>query len=487
MSGTLQSAPDPSNQGAAEPERPRPAAFPTLARLAGHRIFLVVLLIVTAFALAGVGTVPFHPDESTYLYMSRDFETLLTGPLSLAWTPEETGTLEQIYRMRDAPLTRYWIGAVRRLVGFAPLPADWDWSQSWEANRTAGALPPERLLNAGRVASALTIPASLVFLYALGRSLGGRWMGLIAALYVGTNALTLLHARRAMSEGVLILGISFFLWSLLHRKRQPWLVGLAAALAVSAKHSAVALAPIGLLAVIWPGGRASDRGISGSLAQFVVVFALTAAALNPLFWRHPIQAARASLDSRQVLLQQQVSDFGAEAPGQILRTPGRRAGALIANLYLLGPSFHEAGNYVEHTARSERDYLRNPGHTLLRGMVAGGALLTLTVFGLALGGMRAARAALRDLTGGGARAASEAASSTAERARALALVLLATGAQAAFLIVFVPLPWQRYVVPLIPMAGLWTGYGLGRLITPNESARSGRTAGADRTSAREVD
>ena len=40
------------------------------------RILLLItfILIASLIYLAGVNSVPFHPDESTYIYMSSDFQ-----------------------------------------------------------------------------------------------------------------------------------------------------------------------------------------------------------------------------------------------------------------------------------------------------------------------------------------------------------------------------------------------------------------------------
>ena len=45
-------------------------------------IEIVVLTVLAAFLLRGAATVPFHPDELSWLFQSRDLETLLTRPTS---------------------------------------------------------------------------------------------------------------------------------------------------------------------------------------------------------------------------------------------------------------------------------------------------------------------------------------------------------------------------------------------------------------------
>ena len=57
-----------------------------------------------ALYLSRLAAVPFHPDESTQLYMSRDFDTLVLqrDPAALAWTPDQPLTPEARYRLLDA-------------------------------------------------------------------------------------------------------------------------------------------------------------------------------------------------------------------------------------------------------------------------------------------------------------------------------------------------------------------------------------------------
>lgn len=52
-----------------------------------------------------------------------------------------------------------------------------------------------------------------------------------------------------------------------------------------------------------------------------------------------------------------------------------------------------------------------------------------------------------------------------QKRKVLILFLLATGIQICGLIIFVPLPCQRYIIPLVPFVCIWAGYGLGWTIT----------------------
>jgi hypothetical protein len=463
-------------------------------------VFLILLALLTAFYVRGLPVVPFHPDESTQLYMSADFEQLLTSPFELTFSPNAQGDLKQHYRLIDAPLTRYILGFGQTIGGFPALPADWDWSKTWDENVQAGALPSEELLYAGRLATTSMLPLGLLFLYLAGKQVGAGTTGLWAALFLGLNALVLLHGRRAMAEGALIFGVVFFLWSLFQGDRRPWLCGLAMAIAFNAKQSTLALLPVGLIAVAWLPSQASIdfKRIAVNIAQYLGVFVLLTFAVNPVFWNNPVQTIQMAIHERQDLLERQVADTQRLAPEKVLDSPGERLVAILANLYATPPMFYEVGNYIEETQTAEVEYLKNPRHDLFRGLAGGGVMLFITLFGFAasLLKLRAIGDARREppeglpvryadqkplpepasgseryretfgrSESGNLQTFSPLRNSGDRKRRAIVLLVLASAAQLSALLLAVPLPWQRYVIPLIPFAVLWAGVGLANLIS----------------------
>ena len=365
----------------------------------------------------------------------------------MAWTPNLEGDLRQNYRELDAPLTRYILGLGRSLVNIPALPADWDWSKTWQQNQQAGAIPGKKLLFVGRLAVTLLFPISLALIYFTGKNLGNRFTGLLAVILLGSNALILLHTRRAMAEGALVFGITFALWSFTQGNRYPWLAGFAVALAFCAKQSALALLPAGMLAVGWVQADHPHRIRKSALnvAQYLSAFILLAFALNPLYWSSPLKAIQVSWQARNELLEHQTRDVLNLAPEKILQTPGKRAAVLIANLYLAQPSFAEVGNYRDETHLSETNYLSIPGYDLGRGIVGGSLLLFLTLTGILIAGLGVFKSGYN-------------------YKRILLSLLAATVFQTAILIFFVPLPWQRYVIPIIPFICIWIAYGVVSLL-----------------------
>ena len=158
-------------------------------------------------------------------------------------------------------------------------------------------------------------------------------------------------------------------------------------------------------------------------------------------WRQPVQAIQAAIAERQDLQKRQIADFKRLLPEAALDSPSRRLAALLANLYFAPPAFAEAGNYSPHTQASEQAYLANPGHNLLRGLLGGAVMFALNLLGIGLACLRLRHA-------------------DPQQRRALAILLLASLCLALGLFWLAPLPWQRYVIPLVPLTCLWSAYAV---------------------------
>jgi hypothetical protein len=109
------------------------------------------------------------------------------------------------------------------------------------------------------------------------------------------------------------------------------------------------------------------------------------------------------------------------------------------------PSFAEYGNYLAETASAEQAYLATPGHNLVRGVAGGGVMLATVLLGMIL-----------SLHGFGR--------ADSARRQTLGLLWLATLAQVGAQVALLALTWQRYVVPLIPLACLWAAYALAPVL-----------------------
>lgn len=420
----------------------------------GPAITWGLFIALAVFMLLGVGSVPFHPDETSLLYQSRDLEALFTRPLSLAYEPSEPLDLAGEYRALNAPLSKYVLGAGRLAAGYGPstVSIDWDWGRTWQENVQRGAMPPQGAMLGARVASTLVMLLGLVAVYFVGEAVDGKLVGGTAAVILGTNALALVHGRRAMAEGTLVLGIALALLGAIHARRRPWLVGLAAAVAFTAKHSALPISLVVLAASTGIFFKDVGGGIKRT-AKAGASFLATVLLLNPFLWRAPISGAVTMVTSRQDLLRRQTSVTELLAPYGSLDTLSERVAALLGHLFILPPQFQEIGNYSAALQPTVETYMRVPIHNLMRGPFLGGIMLALFILGI----IAAARSD-RGLPG------------------ATIILGAATLFETAVLVAANSLPVQRYYVPLLPLVVLWQAIGVAAIIrTAHEELWRGST------------
>jgi hypothetical protein len=350
--------------------------------------------------------------------------------------PEPAEELRQHYRLIDAPLTRYLIGFGLSITGLDPLPADWNWSFSWEENLSAGAVPNPRTLFVSRFSVASLTLLSLVMAYLTSSQLHGRIAGFIALLLFGLNALIMLHTRRAMAEASLVFSMYLILCLLPKAGRYPLWIGIAAGLALCAKQSTLPTAGVAALGVFFltrQGNQSlwKSRFINMSIfiAASVGIFVL----LNPVFWNDPLTAFSTSLHIRQELLAKQIADWGNYG---LFSHPAKSILVFTGNLFFTQPAIAESTNYLAATQDSAVAYLSIGFHNVLRGLIGGSLFLSLLILGI-YGGSR--RMLDRPL----------------EHNRVSNLYLLGTALQSLFILVLMPLPWQRYVVPVLPYVIIW--------------------------------
>ncbi len=421
-----------------------------MKRFNWNTILLVAVIgAATIFYLRGLPAVPFHPDESTQLFMSSDARQFLRDPSQLFFQKDRQNDPRQRYRLLDAPLTRDMIGIGLAAQGLRPLPSDWNWSATWEENQASGALPSARQLDAARLSVAILFPLTLLFAYGTGAALGGRLGGWAMLLLLASNSLILLHTRRAMAESALVFATVLTLYALARPARRPWLLAIAVALAFNAKQVALPLLLPGLLAVVWPvesGQRPSLRDRLLNVALFVLVFAGVTLLLNPVFWSAPLSTVLEALQARADFTQGQVQTMQSLGSTIVMNSPLERLAGAIVQLFIAPPSMAEAGNYLTQTQAATDAYLSVPVHTLFRGLIAGGVMLFLFLFGLVAGGLQAIR------------------ERGSARGRVLALLVIATLVQFLAITLMLPLPFQRYYLVLVPFACLWIAFGLAHMI-----------------------
>ncbi|MFO7945171.1 MAG: hypothetical protein R6U51_12825 [Anaerolineales bacterium] len=374
--------------------------------------------------------------------MSQDFPRLISNPLSLAWEPDEIVDAKMRYRLLDAPLTRHLIGLGRSIAGFRNSINDWDWNRGWSENVNNGSYPPQSTLLTSRISVSMLIPISLILFYSLLLKIENKPVALMGVTILGIHPLLLLHGRRAMAESAVIFSVIFFIWTLHYRQRHAWLIGLAAALAYNAKQSTIALFPAGLIAVVWIKNPLHNlKKVIKNLALYTAAFCIVIIALNPVLWKHPLLALIQSWKNRLAFTQEQVSTLLNFADNQVLRSGPDRMTSLIYNLYLNKPHAYIIGDYLKYTGDVIDTYLQTPLTQMGRGLLGGTIFLALTVGGLIkiFFGFRKENQAQN---------------------QEIWLIFFATLFQKAALLIFVPFPWQRYAIPLLPFSVFWISLGL---------------------------
>jgi len=416
------------------------ASLPCTRR--GVGLLLALSLAWAIWAAATAPAVPFHPDESTYLYMSADGATLLHAPLSLAYHPA-ADDLRQHYRLVNAPLTRYLVAAGLALGGQPALPADWDWSADWQTNLARGALPTRSQLAAARAVMTLCTALAGLLLALTACRFGGTFAGALTLLLFLLNPLVLLHGRRAMMEAPMLLGLAWLLWEITAPRPRAWRVGLALAWGLWAKYWAAALVPVALWAV-WRAPAPNRRIRLRRLAWVVSLPLLIGFLLQPVLWKQPWRVLPRMAAARLEVTQAQRAAFKAVLPAYAPDTPAQRLGIILGQLYLAPPAYLDLGKYRAPLASASATYDAHPWARWTHPPAVAALRLLFMLLGLA-----AMLAWAREAT---------------PRGHAARLCLLAAAFQWGLLLLTLPLAFQRYALAVFPWAALWEGAGLAETL-----------------------
>ena len=413
--------------------------------------------------LAGTPLVPFHGDEATQIFMSRDYAyQFLQRDLSfITYSEHPTSPTEQHLRLINGTINKYLIGLAWHVGGFqlADINQQWDWGADWDYNQHNDHAPTPQLLLTARWPSALFLAAGVVVIFGLGRLLGGQLTGYLVSLYYALNPVLLLNGRRAMMEGsAIFFGLLVVLagvWFLQHRS---WwtaaLLGLSGGLALASKHTTVfAVAGVfgvcivaTLVSPCQPVKHPTTKADSTNTKPFLNIQRLSAASypvvaillmllvfylLNPAWWNNnPIVIGGEVLRLRQELL-----DVQAEVFGGYSGLSDRVAGFLRQTLIAL-PQYYEAPGWDAYIG----DQIDRYEASVWRGVSIGGSLPgAVALLGIISVGMWAL---IRDRT-----------ISASIRWLMGIWVLMVTLP----VLVLTPLEWQRYYLPVYPAIGLALG------------------------------
>ena len=306
--------------------------LPKLANLAKwtDALWIVVLAV---YIIAGAPLVPFHGDESTQIFMGRDYYyVFVEGDLTRVFYDRNLSTRqdEQELRIINGTISKTVHGWLAANMGLRPnqLNGHWDWSLDYAANRDSKRIPDLQLLQRARLASALQLSlAALVFFFFV-RMIIGRPAAYLASAVFTLHPAILFNGRRAMMEGSLLLGMVLVLLAAawLIRERKWWcfvLLGCASGAAIAAKHTnafVVAVVFLACASVIFveaaqsPAGalRSHIRALAKLLLSGIIALAVFYL-MNPAWWQAPIEVAGEVLALRVDLLEEQTDKYGGYA------------------------------------------------------------------------------------------------------------------------------------------------------------------------------
>lgn len=387
------------------------------------------------YILAGMTLTPFHGDESSTIYMSRDWYTLVWAhnPSALFYRnpPDPKTATDQQLRLVNGPLAYYITGLAWSMVGLTvnDVNDQWLWGADWDYNHDNGHIPSDRLLFVTRLSSTLLTALSAAMVFVIGRQLAGHNAGRVSAFVYATLPMVLINGRRAMFEGAFLLMIALVIWIGMALARRmtgqikgEWrwwlLLGLLSGLAIAAKHTAILIVIPVFGTLLLVGGLRRPGYLIGALAIAGITFLI----LNPAWWGAPLEVPREVLRLRQELLNGQVEHFGGYA------SSGERLVALITQP-LGGPQYYEDRQGWPQWIGGQISAYEQAG-PLTVGIAWGWAGAALGAVGLA------------------------ALVHTTRQKRGVLVFLNVTWFTALALLILTPLAWQRYYVPLAP---LWAG------------------------------
>jgi len=235
-------------------------------------------------------------------------------------------------------------------------------------------------------------------------------------------------------------------WALQRLKKNTYLLAIPAALAFNAKQSNAPLALICLLAIFFPITSATPSLKKRFLhaAFFILIFIAITLSLNPFLWSDPWNATLAALQIRKDLVQRQAAVLSIGNPNLVWETLPERLFGLLVHLFLSPPAIGDVANYLEQTRASEILYFSNPFTWMTRGLIAGTIIAVLTLYGFII-------------------VISQTRYSNFSANRYISTLWVGTLIQIIVQVYLIPLPFQRYVMPVIPYACIWLAYGLKSL------------------------
>jgi hypothetical protein len=429
------------------------------------------VLALAAYVLAGTPDVPFHGDESTTIWMSRDYYYIfIQRDLDMVrYSDPPLNATEQHLRLIAGTVNKYLYGFAWHADGFTvdQLNEQWDWGGDWEYNQTTGHAPTRDLLLTARWTSALLLAGGVALIFAIGRMASGAPAAYLASLYYALNPALLLNGRRAMMEGSLIFFALLVVLAglLLLQKRSWWaaiLLGIASGLAVASKHPnafvvVLVFAICGLVGVFESIRQADEEAfdpddldprtmqfatrdpyalltmlIAAGVLALAVFFALT-----PVWWDDPFERVGQVISERQQVLDLQVSLYGG------YDGPQDRLAGFLRQTFVVDPQYYEVPGWENFISDQIGAYEDTPWAGVSIGGSVPGAIVMVGLIVLGLWSL------LRD----------------PHRLQEVRLLVAVWGAGMLILLAAItPLEWQRYYLLAYLPVGVLAATGTASLL-----------------------
>ena len=438
-----------------------------------YTLSAVWLGFLAALILIGVPYASYHGDETTQLYSSHDYATLFLrqDPQALAVGYPTHDELEYL-RIADSTTSRYTVGLAWHLAGYreSDLPtANFNWSLDYAGNRALGLIPDQALMVVMRLPSAIFLALSALVMFLIGYRFGGLPMAFFVSGLYTLNPIILLNGRRALQEGsLLFFGLLTVLIGLLIRERRErgesvplllWVgLTLAGALTLVSKNNgfiyiAAAFLWVFLPELLRPRMRAIlSTGIK--LATCGVLLIGLFVAFSPGLWSDPLARVKEATVARLSAMEGQMKDDSAEAPSSM----SRRVEDIMTQPFIK-PLAHYEGGYA-NLYEAQRDliaaYDASPISGIHFGLLLGIPLTLLALFGVIANFQPKVRP---------------------YRSPAFSIGLLTWLLINVGVLLWLPLPWQRYFLSLIPVVTIFAAVGLWSLIGLIRPSLRGRVAG----------
>ncbi|MEO8392130.1 MAG: hypothetical protein ABI700_03975, partial [Chloroflexota bacterium] len=426
------------------------------------------LIGLAVFILVGVPYISYHGDETTQLFSSTDYAILFLkqDPQALRVEWPIDSDLEYL-RIADSTTSRYTIGLAWHLAGYSEsdLPTEnFNWSLNYAGNKALGLIPDERLMIVMRLPSAIFLALSAIAIFGIGYCFGGLPMAFfVSGLYV-LNPIILLNGRRALQEGSLLcFGLFTVLIGIVISRRRErgrpisfllW-IGLiiVGALTLVSKNNGFIYIAAAFLWIFLP--EMLRRGIRAfftvgiRLAICGVLLIGLFIALSPGLWSDPPARLKDAAAARLSAMNGQMHDDSAEAPSSM----SRRVEDIFTQPFIK-PLAHSEGSYTNLDAEQHdliASYDASPISGIHFGVLLGLPLTLLAIFGFLANFLPNVRP---------------------YRSFGLSIGLLTWLFINIGVLLWLPLPWQRYFLSLIPIFTIFAAVGLWSLVRLIRSTRA---------------